>query len=730
MPRELVLGNGRLLVTFDAAYTLRDFYFPHVGKENHTIGHPSRTGVWVDGRFSWFSDPGWNRSVRYRRGSLVSDVLLEHAGLGLRIHAADAVPPDHTILVRSFQVSNLAGHPREVRLLFHHDFHISESEIGDTAYYEPVNRFLIHYKGRRYFVMNGRTGDGQGIFQYATGQKESPPYEGTWRDAEDGWLEMNPIAQGSVDSTVSFRQTIGPGQTGRFDFWIVAEKGYWEAKALNVLMLGRAANPAPADAAAPAIAIESILDSTHAHWRTWIARSPREIADLPESVARLFRRSLLLIHTQIDHEGAILAANDGDSMMCNRDTYSYMWPRDGALVAHTLDCVGYTEITERFFRFCERLMPRPSHYPEGYLLHKFNPDGSLGSSWHPWARDGRPSLPVQEDETALVLWAFWRHFERRRDSDRAVYDLVRELAPTLVVPAARFMLIYRDEPEGRRRFKLNYDHEPTGLPLASYDLWEERYGIHMFTVVATCAGLSACAKLLRLIAERRWAEDPEWSQRAALDGGTPFSPARCQEQVAELAARCEAAQARMKAALTQHLWSAERGSYARMLTFGADGSMVLDPTLDASTLYALVAFGVFGPDERGVRETIQATQDRLWCKTAIGGVARYENDYYHRQSNDLDNVPGNPWFICTLWTALARLFLAGSADDLCRPKEILQWVCDRARPSGVLAEQVHPYTGDPMSVAPLTWSHAAFAETVLAYGDRHAALASGTAAGA
>ena len=34
-------------------------------------------------------------------------------------------------------------------------------------------------------------------------------------------------------------------------------------------------------------------------------------------------------------------------------------------------------------------------------------------------------------------------------------------------------------------------------------------------------------------------------------------------------------------------------------------------------------------------------------------------------------------------------------------------------PSGVLAEQVHPYPGEPLSVSPLTWSHATFVAAVL-----------------
>jgi GH15 family glucan-1,4-alpha-glucosidase len=39
-------------------------------------------------------------------------------------------------------------------------------------------------------------------------------------------------------------------------------------------------------------------------------------------------------------------------------------------------------------------------------------------------------------------------------------------------------------------------------------------------------------------------------------------------------------------------------------------------------------------------------------------------------------------------------------------------------PAGILAEQMDPFTGAPLSVAPLTWSHAVFAETVLAYGAK------------
>jgi len=178
----------------------------------------------------------------------------------------------------------------------------------------------------------------------------------------------------------------------------------------------------------------------------------------------------------------------------------------------------------------------------------------------------------------------------------------------------------------------------------------------------------------------------------------------------------------MKAALHEHLWSDERGSYARMLAVRPNGAFTLDTTLDAATPYGLLTFGAAPASDPRVRATARAVEERLWCRTEVGGTARYENDPYHRESDDLQNVPGTPWVVCTLWGASARIALADTREELGRPRELIEWVCAHAQPSGGLPEQVHPYTGAPLSVAPLTWSHAAFVETVRAYCERWATL--------
>ncbi|MGQ9850753.1 MAG: glycoside hydrolase family 15 protein [Aggregatilineaceae bacterium] len=658
MPRDIPVGNGSLLVNFDQGYQLRDLYWPHVGQENHTQGHPFRFGVWVEGQFSWVSDSSWQRTLDYVDNSLVTHVALQKADLALRLISADAVDFHENLYVRHIQVFNDADQGREVRLFFTHDLHISGNEIGDTAYYEPDRRAILHYKGQRWFLINtAKAHDGEWVFgvdQWAVGAKEIGQREGTWRDAEDGQLAGHAVAQGSVDSTVAMHLHVpGHGHAEGW-YWIAVGQDFPEVVRINRVV--RYKTP------------PTFLQRTHHYWALWASKENADFGDLPEAIRRLYHRSLLVLRTQIDNQGAIVAASDFDVVQFNRDTYAYMWPRDGALVAAALISSGYSELSRRFFDFCRRAIT-----DEGYLLHKYNPDGSLASSWHGWYEDGHKVLPVQEDETALVLWALWRHFERFRD-----VEFIKPLYRDLICRAADWMAEYRDK--------------ASGLPLTSWDLWEERRGILAWTVGAVWAGLQAAASFADAFGE----SDRAGAYRQAAD---------------EICAATEA-----------YVWRAELGRFARMINRGDDGNWEVDPTLDAS-LIGLWYFGMFKTGDPRIVATMNAIRERLWVKTAVGGVARYENDTYHQMSQDTERVPGNPWFICTLWLAQWHIATAQTLADLNAALDILNWAVSHALPSGVMAEQVHPYSGEPLSVSPLTWSHATLVTTVREYVDRWKTLA-------
>jgi GH15 family glucan-1,4-alpha-glucosidase len=133
----------------------------------------------------------------------------------------------------------------------------------------------------------------------------------------------------------------------------------------------------------------------------------------------------------------------------------------------------------------------------------------------------------------------------------------------------------------------------------------------------------------------------------------------------------------------------------------------VDATCDAS-LWGLFAFGLYAAHDPRIVASMAALRQKLWGKTQVGGMARFESDGYHRINQD---VPGNPWIICTLWLADYLLEKGEDEGELAEAQELLTWVAQHARPSGVLAEQLHPNTGEPLSVSPLAWSHAAFLAT-------------------
>ncbi len=638
MPRDIPVGNGKLLVCFDQNYSIRDLYFPHVGQENHIGGHHFRFGVWVENQFSWLG-PDWKRELRYWTDTLITQVSLFHEGLGLRLKCRDAVDFQENVYLREISVENLSSRPREIRLFFTQNFNISGNNVGDTAAYDPVSGAVVHYKGPRYFLVNGLRRGGKGISQFAVGQKGIDGKIGTFKDAEDGVLSGNPIAQGSVDSVIAFHLEIGSGNSEKAFYWIAAGLKWADVKSLNALV----------NSEGP----ETLLQRTHDYWLLWSHKETPPLDQLPEYIGQLYRRSLLVMSTQIDWNGGIVAANDSDIIHFAKDTYSYVWLRDGALAANAMDIAGYGVLARSFYQFAADVIEEG-----GYFLQKYNPDGTLASSWHPWYKEGRAQLPIQEDETALVIWALWNHFVLYRD-----LEFVRPLYKPLIKRAGDFMCQYRD-PE-------------TGLPGESYDLWEERRGIFTFTAGAVFGGLTTASLFHSVFGNEEEAD------------------------------HCRRAAAEIRDAASRYLWRNELNRFCRMIYRDGQGEMKVDESCDAS-LWGLFAFGLYLADDPKVVSTFQTLRERLWERTGVGGMARYESDLYQRPQGQANS---NPWFICTLWLAHYLTERASDEKDLERTFETMKWVSDHALPSGVLAEQINAVTGEPVSVSPLTWSHATFVAT-------------------
>jgi oligosaccharide amylase len=645
VPRSLVIGNGNVLVGFDANYSVRDIFFPRVGDANHTMGNVCRTGFFIDGKFAWVYDPGWERHLGYAEDSLVSDVTLTHAGLGITVKFEDYVDLARNWFIRNLEIKSASGFTTG-HVFFHYDWYIEGSDIGNTVLFEPRHRGIIAYKANRYFLAGGISGPEFGIDTWANGKKGNG-LAGTWVDAEDGTLGRNPIEQGSVDCTIGF--DIGPAAAGEASsviHWLCMGTRLSDVTTYGQeLIVGRGP--------------ETYRGRTLTFWQVWSEQDHRHVdEELGSDVTQLYRRSLLTARTHADNRGAIVAATDFDITKFARDTYAYAWPRDGALVANALDRAGHQDVTRQFFTFCQQTLVE-----EGFFLHKYTPYGQPGSSWLPWVdSSGRRTLPIQEDETGLVLWALWQHYRLHRN-----LDFVVGLYSTLVVPAADWMASYIDT--------------RNGLVMPSWDLWEERWGIHAFTVGAVWGGLDAARNFADLFGDVK----SYVRYRDAAD--------------------------RLREASDAHLYSGDLGRFARRIAVEDDGTLTVDMILD-SALYGLWRFGMYPPDDKRIVETMTAIRDQLSNRAATGGVARYEDDYYFKVEPDTKKTPGNPWFMCTLWLAQWYIATAKDTHDLRAAREIINWVVAHQLPGGLLSEQLDPNTGAPLSVSPLTWSHAELIVTV------------------
>lgn len=648
MPRALVLGNGTSLVCLDEFGFVRDVYYPYVGLENHVLGKKHRIGVRVDETFSWVDDGSWEISLGYQPETMVGYLVCKNAKLQMSLVMEDVVYNEHDVFMRKVDVYNHAGYQRRVQLFFSQVFFISENKKRNTAFYDPTHNSIVHYKGRRVFIVNGRTQEGNGIDQYSVGAFEFEGKEGSWRDAEDGELSRNAVEHGSVDSVVRFCMSCEGKDKSTVYYWICMGKSLDDAYSLNEMVLTK--TPA------------AMLHSTEAFWNAWLNKRNFHTKNLSPEQKKLFDNSLFVLRSHVDNRGGIIASADSLMMEYGKDDYAYVWPRDAAFIVMTLDRAGFTEVTRPFFEFCREVL-----HPDGYLHHRYRTDKSLGSTWHSttsqqeWLKDKILQLPIQEDETAGVLFALWHHYEVTKD-----IEFIEELYKPLVEKAAQFLMQFRDK--------------DTGLPLRSYDLWEEKIGVSTYTCASVYGGLMAAARFSEVLGKRNHMRE----YRDAAQG--------------------------IKAAACKYLFSKKLNSFVRVAHVN-EGQVELEEIVDSSSLFGLWYFGMLEKDDPLFVATQQAVDQRLKNPTELGGYIRYEGDNYFRASDK-----PNPWFITTLWPIQHRLRQPDVSEaDLEAARQVLDWVVQHAYPSGVLAEQLDPYTAKSESATPLVWSHAVYVETVLCY---------------
>lgn len=639
MARSVILGNGQLTVGLNQKGLVHDFYYPYVGLDNLATSRVThhKIGVWVDGIFSWTSDDAWHISADFEEDALVANVRWRNEALKIELQSHDFVDPYVNAFCRRISITNLGDHYRDVRVFMHQVYQISRAGRADTALYVPEEHYIYDYKGRCGLLIYGQTANGEGFDQYSIGNYGIEGKEGTYKDAEDGELSNNAIEHGGVDTVLRFVCGVGAQDSQVIEYWTVAADSQLAAEKIH--------DEIKEDG------LEARLLGARDWWRKWFSTGQQRIEQIDEKYQTMVKKSLMVIKAHTDKRGGIIASCDSSIYNYGRDYYSYVWPRDGAYVIWPLIRLGYTEEPKKFFEFCRDIIS-----PEGYLAHKYQPDRAIGSSWHPLVHGTRKELAIQEDETAGVIYMLGEYASNTNDE-----AFVAGLYPTLIQPAANFMADFIDE--------------ETRLPHATYDLWEEKFATHTYTVALTYQALLVAADF----AEKFEYPDDAVKWRAvaadiAKNSGIFFDP--------------------------------ERKAFRKSFHLQEDGSLQFDNTLDVSSLYGVMMYAGedFGTEQ--IEQTARAIENILLDKSPSGGSPRYEYDNYFASTPQL---MGNPWFVTTLW--MAQYYVRHKMPN--KARAYLDWAASKTLPSGVLSEQINPTTSEILSVTPLVWSHAEFINTAL-----------------
>jgi glucoamylase len=639
MARPVMLGNGSLTVGLNQQGLVHDFYYPYVGLDNLTTSRSVRhkIGVWIDGDFSWVDDDHWNVSVDFETDAMVSTIHMHHPRYDVELVFTDFVDSDFNAFCRRITVINHTKDYHNIRLFMHQVFQISRAGRADTALFVPDENYLLDYKGRCCLLIYGQHIDGTRYDQFSVGNYAIEGKEGTYRDAEDGELSNNPVEHGGVDSVLRFTCSLSGGANTQLDYWIVAADSQSSAEKIHHQFLSEG--------------IEHRLEVTRQYWREWISTAANTLHPIDQRYLDIVKKSLMIIKVHTDKRGGVIASCDSAIYNSGRDYYSYVWPRDAAYAMWPLIRLGYKEEPRKFFEFCRDIMTE-----DGYLMHKYQPDRAIGSTWHPLIHNNHSELAIQEDETAIVLYLLGEYLDHTDDR-----DFVFSLYNTFIQPAANFMSTFIDE--------------QTQLPHASYDLWEERFLTSTYTTAVVYQALLTAAD---------FADKFEY----------PDDAVRWRDVAATILENSKV------------FFKEDEGYFRKGFLLQENGSLQFDDTLDVSSLYGVMMYAMQDMGVEQTERTVKAIEERLLDASPSGGSARYEYDHY------FENNPaykGNPWFVATLW--IAQYYMRRKKLDQAR--KYIDWTLDHAFLSGTLSEQINPSNGQAVGVAPLVWSHAELVNTIL-----------------
>jgi len=316
--------------------------------------------------------------------------------------------------------------------------------------------------------------------------------------------------------------------------------------------------------------LDKEYETTKRYWNKYVAK--HDLLNLKkekknELLNKIYKRTILLYPLLSNEKtGGISAAIevDEDRKFCGR--YSYCWPRDAVFITESMDILGMTKETEKFYKvFCKETQSK-----EGKWEQRFYTDGALAPAWG-----------YQIDETASVIYGVYNHYIRTQDK-KFLKDNLK-----MCEKANKYLKKYID------KILQGEDEE-----YKSYDIWEENEGIHTYSLGVIFAAFNSMIKIYETV-------KPDFEEnRLKIE--------KIQKDLKET----EKYLREIKEYILKNLYDVNRNVFVR----NKDGK------LDISLLGLVTPFNIFSAKENKITNTIKMMS--LTLRTYTGGYLRYEGDNY------------------------------------------------------------------------------------------------------
>ena len=359
-----------------------------------------------------------------------------------------------------------------------------------------------------------------------------------------------------------------------------------------------------------------LYKSTKTYWEDYM--KPFEKLDFLKSISKVNEREIIKRTIYMykllsnDETGAVLASPDVDENYTRCGRYGYCWPRDALFINEALYILEMKDHLNKFYN----VWAKRAQLSSGLFEQRYYANGELAPSWG-----------LQIDETAAILIGISRHVN---------YLFLEELILKSTVALMNFI-------------------DERGLSKSSYDLWEERKGVHLYSTVSIYAALKASKDMLKVIDDIKYASLLE----------------RIDTKINEV-----------RRGINEYF--VENGRLKRSLD---------DYKIDISLLCVCVPFDVFDINDDVVKNTVSEIERTLHMSN--GGYMRYQWDNY---------IGGNTWIVSSLWLAMYYIKLG----DLTKARELFDWVTNHADSLYFLPEQIEREGNKTAWVTELSWSHAMY----------------------